>query len=61
MSKEIVYQGSGKLYPSKGTVCTAEEGKTRQEDAAAADINAILARRCRGCCPWRSAKGFMRT
>jgi len=61
MSKEIVYQGSGKLYPSKGTVCTAEEGKTRQEDAQLRISMRFWRGRCRGCCPWRSAKGFMRT
>lgn len=45
---EIVYESDGKLYPSFGTVCTAEEGKTRQEDAASADVNKVLERAMRG-------------
>lgn len=34
--------------PSKGTCCTAEEGKTRQSEAALCDINLIVARLSRG-------------
>lgn len=37
--------------PSKGTCCTAEEGKTRQEDAKAADINVIMGQLARGIVP----------
>lgn len=37
--------------PSKGTCCTAEEGRTRQEDAKAADINVIMAQMARGIAP----------
>lgn len=39
------------VLPSEGTVCTLEEGKTRQEDAASADVNVILARALRGSVP----------
>lgn len=36
------------VEPSVGTFCTAEEGKTRQEEAAQADINKILRRLSEG-------------
>lgn len=39
----IVYDDATVL-PSVGTFCRAEEGKTRQEEAAQADINKILRR-----------------
>lgn len=41
MDERIVYH-DGYLPPPSVTVCTAEEGKTRQSDAKASDINAIM-------------------
>lgn len=46
-----IYRSDGAVYPSKGTACTAEEGRTRQEDAKASDINYILARVAAGMLP----------
>lgn len=44
MADEIIYQSDGILRPNVGTFCTAEEGKTRQEEKDQADINKILKR-----------------
>lgn len=41
----------GDQPPNEGTSCTAAEGKTRQEDAASADVNVILDRALRGAVP----------
>lgn len=46
----VVYR-EGDQPPNEGTSCTLEEGKTRQEDAAAADINVILRRAMQGAVP----------
>lgn len=51
MSDPIRYDSDGQVYPSIGTSCTEEEGKTRQEDALSADVNVILARALRGGVP----------
>ena len=40
--ERMVYHDGFLPPPSKGTRCTAEEGKTRQSDAASADINWIV-------------------
>lgn len=46
----VVYR-EGDQPRNEGTFCTPEEGKTRQEDAAAADVNLVLARAMRGAVP----------
>lgn len=50
-------RADGELYDERrkpfvgGTVCTAEEGKTRQSEADQADVNQILERAMRGLLP----------
>lgn len=39
---EILYRGDGKVHRSRGTYCTEDEGRTRQEDAAQADLGRIV-------------------
>lgn len=43
----VEYLGDGKVYRSRGTCCTEAEGRTRQSEADAADINKIMARAIR--------------
>lgn len=42
MDERIVYHDGFPPPASPGTMCTAEEGKTRQSDAKSADINYIV-------------------
>lgn len=55
----VVYR-EGDQPASEGTSCTAAEGKTRQSDADAADVNAILARAMRGVQPLAPAPDEVR-
>lgn len=43
MSERVLYHDAN-FVPCEGTMCTKAEGKTRQSDADAADINKIVAR-----------------
>lgn len=51
MRLDEIYRSDGDVPPNVGTFCTLAEGKTRQEDAASADVNAVLARVMRGVVP----------
>lgn len=53
----IVYDDATVL-PSVGTFCTAEEGRTRQEDAGAADLMGILRRVSDGVLPASRGPGY---
>lgn len=48
--KRVVYD-EVTVVPSRGTMCTAAEGRTRQEAAAATDINRIVERMTQGILP----------
>lgn len=48
---EDIYSSDGITRPNVGTFCTVEEGMTKQEDAASADVNVVLARALRGTQP----------
>jgi len=53
---EVLYQGDGVVRPSRGTVCTEEEGKVRQEFKDETDINRIVHRLSSGVVPMVSAR-----
>lgn len=46
-----IYRSDGAVRPSVGTFCTEEEGRTKQEEARAADINFIVPQAARGLLP----------
>lgn len=42
MADRVVYSDGNRPPENGGTMCTAEEGKTRQSDATSSDINLIV-------------------
>lgn len=52
-----IYRSDGAVRPSRGTFCTEEEGRTKQEEANAADINVLLPKLVLGFVPHMRTDG----